>query len=156
MRLITFYKSPNSKIIVYERLLKHIVYTTDSFIINDSSKIKLENFVPNILLYTESLNYNAYYNKKIVIDQNGWIRPSFFESTFFGKVGDKSISLILKNSKFAKYWKVKKDNIEVCKDCEFRYSCIDERIPHKSVKSKLWKFNSKCNYDPINMNWLVN
>jgi len=57
---------------------------------------------------------------------------------------------------FKKYWKVTKDIIEVCKDCEFRHVCTDCR-----AYTERTKFNNgidlskplKCGYNPYSNKW---
>ena len=44
-----------------------------------------------------------------------------------------------------------KDYINVCKDCEFRYSCTDSRIP-MNINNE-WFYESECNYNPYISKW---
>ncbi len=104
-------------------------------------------FSPNIQLFTEAQNYNTCLNRKIAIDENGEIKncPSFAYS--YGNI--KSVSLLeaLEHENFKKCWFVSKDKIEVCKDCEFRYICLDCRVYIENEKNPFSK-PEKCNYDP--------
>lgn len=43
----------------------------------------------------------------------------------FGNVFQTPLETVVSDSDFMKIWKIKKDDIEVCKDCEFRYICSD-------------------------------
>jgi hypothetical protein len=47
---------------------------------------------------------------------------------------------------------VRKDDIEVCKDCEFRYICTDCRI-FKNDSNDIYSKPKKCNYDPYTNTW---
>jgi hypothetical protein len=49
-------------------------------------------------------------------------------------------------------WSAKKDHIDVCKYCEFRYMCLDSRLPIKR-KDKEWYFETECNYNPYIAKW---
>jgi hypothetical protein len=53
---------------------------------------------------------------------------------------------------FKDAWSINKDEILVCRDCEFRYICSDCRVfiedPH-NIYSK----PAKCKYDPYSATW---
>ena len=50
---------------------------------------------------------------------------------------------IIQSSQFQKYWKIHKDIITECKNCEYRYMCIDDRLPLLD-KSGEYRFEIKC------------
>jgi hypothetical protein len=45
-----------------------------------------------------------------------------------------------------------KDNILVCKDCEFRYLCCDSDIPQKNAYNE-WFQSNECPYNPYISKW---
>lgn len=47
------------------------------------------------------------------------------------------------------YWTIKKDDIDICKDCEFRYICSDCRV---QVEHKYARPNT-CIYNPYTNKW---
>ena len=53
---------------------------------------------------------------------------------------------------FTDLWYIKKDDIKKCKDCEYRYMCLDCRIyitdPHDPFSAP-----AKCNYNPCTNKW---
>ena len=110
------------------------------------------NFVVNTKLFTESLNHNSCLNRKISIDIQGNIKncPSMPEN--FGNIKNTTLDEAIKNPDFKKYWNVTKDQIEVCKDCEFRYICTDCRafveVPENQFSKPL-----KCGYNPYTNIW---
>lgn len=114
-------------------------------------------FVSNIKLFTESLHHNSCLNKKISIDAEGNIRncPSMPQS--FGNIKDTTLEEALAHKDFKKYWNLTKDNIEVCKDCEFRYICTDCRAyterTHKSKEGLDISKPLKCGYNPYSGEW---
>jgi radical SAM protein with 4Fe4S-binding SPASM domain len=55
--------------------------------------------------------------------------------------------LMLKNKQFTKFWKINKNNITTCKDCEFRFVCVDCRVNIEDKNDILSK-PSMCNYNP--------
>ncbi len=96
-------------------------------------------------------NSNTCLNKKISISTDGLIKncPSMEHS--YGMIDNTDMSTILKLKKFQQLWGLKKDSIEICKDCEFRYICSDCRAftHNNQINSK----PLKCNYDPYNATW---
>lgn len=77
----------------------------------------------NLNLYYESLHHNNCLHGKVSIDQYGNVRNCPELDTVFGNVNDKSLSGIISDSGFRKYWDKNKDNAGKCGDCELRYAC---------------------------------
>src|SRR5690606_9314413 len=99
----------------------------------------------------KSMNYNSCLYKKIGIDVNGNIKncPSLERTA--GNIHDTDFAS-LKNIQFDTEF-ITKDEIEVCKDCEFRYVCSDCRAFTDSTT----RHNArplKCGYNPYIAKWL--
>ncbi len=148
LHIIHMYKSPVNKIDKFElngniQFINQMTYEfqEDDYIGASNS------FNVNYYLYAESLKYNNYFNRKIFIDMGGNIKRTFSETISFGNIFNINLKNIYTNQSFKKYWNIKKDDVAMCKDCEFRYACVDHRIPIK-VKNKTWYFKDKCNYSP--------
>jgi SPASM domain peptide maturase of grasp-with-spasm system len=109
-------------------------------------------FNVSVQLYTEAQNHNSYFNRKIAIDTNGNIKNCSASENIHGNVKTDKIDSIIESSAFQKLWFVKKDEIEICKDCEFRYMCIDSRIPIKNQEG-VWYHEKECNYNPYIAKW---
>jgi SPASM domain peptide maturase of grasp-with-spasm system len=108
-------------------------------------------FRTNIDLFCESQTYNTYFNQKVVIDWEGRIKNVPNSELTFGSYNTDSLKKVVATKKFQKLWKVKKDKIETCRDCEYRYMCVDNRIPVK--KDKKWVHTRECNYDVQRKRW---
>lgn len=108
-------------------------------------------FNPNIESFVESKSFNSCLNKKISVDVNGLIKncPSMKKS--FGKIEDFSIETSL-TPEFKKYWNITKDQINICKDCEFRHICTDCRAYIENPEDDYSK-PLKCGYDPYTNKW---
>jgi len=115
-------------------------------------KVKRESFVLNMSTFTESQIYNTCLNRKISIDSDGYIRncPSMPKS--FGNVNDNRLIKALNHPEFKKYWNITKDQIEVCKDCEFRHICTDCRAYVEEPDNQYSK-PLKCGYNPYTNVW---
>jgi SPASM domain peptide maturase of grasp-with-spasm system len=111
-----------------------------------------ELFEINFDAFLESTRFNSCLNKKISVDSLGRIRncPSMRED--FGSMKDISLIEVIKKSSFKKHWKISKNEIEVCKDCEFRHICTDCRA-HLKNPDNVYSKPMKCNYNPYTATW---
>jgi SPASM domain peptide maturase of grasp-with-spasm system len=109
-------------------------------------------FVPNLETFLEAQKHNTCLNRKISIDARGEIRncPSLPRS--FGNARQVSLHSALAQRDFTALWTINKDQIAVCKDCEFRYICTDCRA-YLTDASDLYSKPSKCTYDPYTAEW---
>lgn len=102
--------------------------------------------------YALTANHNNCLFKKIGIDKEGNIKncPSCISS--LGKVENESIEKVISNREYLNLTEIKKEDIEICKDCEFRSICSDCRVfidEDNNIKSR----PSKCNYNPYISLW---
>lgn len=117
------------------------------------------------LINFESLDFSGFYythnklqtrngclDKKISIDKYGNIKncPSLKE--YYGNIKDVTIKKVLENKEFRKWWYIHKDQIEVCKDCEFRYNCTDCRAFIQD-ENNIYSKPLKCGYNPYKGEW---
>ena len=119
---------------------------------SDCGTICPQYFNVNFELFTEALNFNTCLNKKIAIDRNGLIKNCPSMSSSFGNVRDNSLLDVLKVENFKYLWSLKKDDILICKDCEFRYMCTDCRA-YLSEPENINSKPLKCGYDPYHAEW---
>ena len=138
--------------------LKNKFIKTSNLSLNELILIKeINKFTPNLQLFIESQSYNTYFNRKMYIGKNGEIKnaPECVKS--FGHVQNlnspKDLISIVNNLEFQEYWKVKKEICDVCKDCEFRHMCVDNRLPYQRKSDNLWYHNTECNYNPYIAKW---
>ncbi|MBQ0734857.1 grasp-with-spasm system SPASM domain peptide maturase [Aquimarina celericrescens] len=127
-------------------LTKNIV---DNAVYKDTTKITPDSFVFNVKMISESMHHNNYLNRKVTIDKDGFIKntPSF--KNHFGNINDIDLNSVINNPKFQKYWSVTKDQVEVCKDCEFRYNCLS----YVENESEIYSAPKRCNYNPYESQW---
>lgn len=101
-------------------------------------------------MYTESIAFNNCLNKKISVDKDGYIKNCPSMDFSYGHIAENpNLKNILEKAGFKKFWKVNKDKIEGCRDCEFRYICSDCRVWVSSPLSK----PITCNYNPETCTW---
>ncbi|MET3026035.1 grasp-with-spasm system SPASM domain peptide maturase [Flavobacterium sp. UW10123] len=140
------------------------VYSQESFYFYDILPLdkifykgvqKIDDFFININSYLEALHYNLNFNRTIYIDQYGNVKRHILDDKMFGNIGDKKMdAIILENESISEFWKISKDRIAVCKDCEFRYICTDGRVPVKLASEDFFYTHlTKCSYDPYKNIW---
>ncbi len=116
-------------------------------------KVHVGNFSCNLSMFTESKIYNSCLNRKISVSMEGDVKNCPSTSVVFGSLGeDKLVSIVQKNTNNFDFWKINKDQIEVCKDCEFRYVCTDCRA-YISEPTNFYSKPLKCNYNPYTAEW---
>jgi SPASM domain peptide maturase of grasp-with-spasm system len=103
-------------------------------------------------VFTEALQFNTCLNRKISIDVAGDIRNCPSTPISYGNSQTMTLNQAVGKESFKKLWAINKDRVDVCKDCEFRYMCIDCRA-HLSDPSNVFSKPAKCRYDPYNAMW---
>ena len=114
--------------------------------------IAIKYFSTNIEVYTESQHYNTCLNRKICIDVNGEIKNCPSMSKSYGNIKETTIAEAINKSGFKDLWNIKKDDIDVCKDCEFRHMCTDCRAFIKDPDN-IYSQPLKCTYNPYIAKW---
>ena len=92
--------------------------------------------------------WNTCWGGELAITSRGEVLPCIFaRDKILGNAYNQSLRDII-NGPAQKYWKIKSDRIDKCKDCEYRYACMDCRV--LSFKSGRGLFGApvRCNYDP--------
>jgi SPASM domain peptide maturase of grasp-with-spasm system len=153
--IIAFYNAPlsNTKFLK-EKGMGIVQYYTDASVMNEKSCgiVSANYFTLNIKHFTESQHHNTCLNRKISIDTEGNIKncPSMAQS--FGNIRDTTLQEALDHPDFKKYWNIKKDDILVCKDCEFRHICTDCRAYIENPED-MYSKPLKCGYNPYTAEW---
>ena len=150
---IEVFNAPEKKIVpVVEFVSMVIFYTKDFKDKNQCGNIDQKYFSIEMNHFTEAQHFNTCLNRKICIDENGEVKncPSMTKS--FGHIDDVNLKKIITNFEFTKIWSIRKDDIDVCKDCEFRYICTDCRCYIKSPEN-IYSQPARCGYNPYIAKW---
>jgi SPASM domain peptide maturase of grasp-with-spasm system len=100
--------------------------------------------------FVEAQKYNSCLNRKLSIDIDGSIKNCPTLKTSYGKIDEvNDFDWILNESTFKNLWSINKDQIAICKDCEFRYVCTDCRGFLDDPFAKPYK----CGYNPYTTTW---
>jgi len=115
-------------------------------------KFSKNNLILNSSFIDESLKANSCLNKKVAIDLNGNIKNCPSMPTSYGNIKTTDLETALEHKRFKRYWDINKDQIYTCKDCEFRYVCIDCRAYTENPEDEYSK-PLKCGYNPYTNIW---
>lgn len=129
-----------------------IQYSTNQYLSENCGSISPIHFVNNIVFFSESKCFNNCLNHKISIDVYGSIKNCPSMNTSFGNIREISINEAICKPGFTDLWGIHKDDIDVCKDCEFRYMCIDCRCFIKNPDD-IYSQPAKCGYNPYVAKW---
>jgi SPASM domain peptide maturase of grasp-with-spasm system len=105
---------------------------------------------PSVALYSELRSFNGCLNRKLSIRSDGEICNCPSMRAGFGKDLSR-LSEIVASPVFQRPWRLRKDAIEGCKGCEFRYVCTDCRA-YLETDASLAK-PARCRYDPATGTW---
>jgi SPASM domain peptide maturase of grasp-with-spasm system len=100
----------------------------------------------------ESKKFNTCLNRKLAITKNGDIKNCLSSPSIFGNYYKDNLADIISKTEFKRKWNIKKDDIDVCKICEFRNICTDCRIFLENPDDDFSK-PLKCGYDPVSNQW---
>lgn len=106
----------------------------------------------NLDLHHKLKKTNGCLDRKITIDRLGNIKNCPSRPEKYGNIKNVSLTETLNNPDFKKWWFIHKDQIEVCRDCEFRYNCTDCRGFLKD-SDNIYSKPLKCGYDPYSNVW---
>ncbi|KFE97279.1 grasp-with-spasm system SPASM domain peptide maturase [Chryseobacterium luteum] len=125
--------------------------------ITSCGKVDLKYFNTDLSKVLEAINHNSCLHKKIGIDIDGNIKNCPLMPEVFGNINNSSLEEALAKPSFKNYWNLNKDDIEVCKDCEFRYICTDCRAyterTHSNEEGIDISKPLKCGYNPYTAEW---
>jgi SPASM domain peptide maturase of grasp-with-spasm system len=145
LQKITLYNSNYNKIIEHVDIC--ILYTKQNISENDCGVVSPWYFISKTENFIEARHYNSCLNKKISVDRLGYIRNCPSMKISYGNIKNTSLIDVLDKTDFKSIWSITKDNIAVCKDCQYRYVCIDCRA-FISNDDNVYSKPMKCNYNP--------
>jgi SPASM domain peptide maturase of grasp-with-spasm system len=111
-------------------------------------------FAINVRAFAESLAFNSCLNRKVSVTARGLICNCPAMGSTFGSVNDQPIRSRIELPQFRASWAIRKDDIAICRDCEFRYVCPDCRA-HRTDPADLYSKPATCTYDPYTAQWGV-
>lgn len=125
--------------------------------IHSCGKVNVDYFNTNMPKVLEAINHNSCLHKKLGIDIDGNIRNCPVMPQSFGNINKMTLEEVLQQGAVQQYWNMTKEEITVCRDCEFRNVCTDcraftERSHYNESGLDISK-PLKCGYDPYSNEW---
>lgn len=149
---LTLYNAENDEIIDIGNDIQATYMKSSSNIFDHCGAVEPALFDTRDSHFLESMHRNTCLNKKLTIDSEGNIKSCPVMPQVFGNIKDANLHEVVNNTELQKIWNIKKDDIEVCKDCEYRHICTDCRghiVDTENIHSK----PSKCKYNPYTGKW---
>ena len=140
-----------------KRLLKEVPLITGlSYNEAKANEMFVPRFVINIDVFSEAQQHNTFFNRKLYLAGNGDICNAIEHPKVYGNLKNleqfEDLEAIVSSSEYQELWHTSKDNIDVCRDCEFRYMCIDNRLPRKKTDGSFY-YEEECAYNPYIAKW---
>jgi len=151
---IVLFSAPATKILSVDNGFnkKFVSYIAEDMSYEDCGAVHPLLFKNNITFYTESQKYNTCLNRKLCLDAEGNIKNCPAMKQSFGNINDTALTKVVEKQEFSKLWFIHKDQIDVCKDCEFRHMCMDCRCFIKDLDN-IYSQPAKCTYNPYICKW---
>jgi radical SAM protein with 4Fe4S-binding SPASM domain len=111
-------------------------------------------FLVNQEVYKRNRSWNSCWFGKVAVTSNGNVLPCVFaRDQVVGNIKKQSLSEIINDETLLNYWRLTKDQIEVCSDCEFRYVCQDCRPWAYGFTGNITAKSPRCTYNPYTGVW---
>jgi len=115
-------------------------------------------FTINVNYYQEAIMCNPYYYKKLFVNNQNNIVDSLCDQNIIESLDNISVdnldAFFESNKTLNSLWYSKKDNTVICRDCEYKYMCVDPRVPAQRSNSLFFfKTNYQCPYNPYIAKW---
>jgi SPASM domain peptide maturase of grasp-with-spasm system len=107
---------------------------------------------PSVENFFETRRYNGCLNRKVSVDAAGEIRNCPSLASSYGNIRDTRLPVAIRQAGFQDKWHITKDQIDTCRDCEFRYVCSDCRAYVDNPQDPYSK-PLKCGYNPYTAAW---
>jgi radical SAM protein with 4Fe4S-binding SPASM domain len=105
--------------------------------------------------YFSNIERHPCWYGKLAITHDGYILPCIMAKRFIiGTIKRISLKDVMLNKMTKDYWTLTKDKINICKECEYRYSCHDCR-PIQSQDGSLFGCNRFCQIPRMERGWLT-
>jgi len=126
---------------------------TNKDVINNSKFSKPEFFINEEMLKKACFTNTCWYGK-FAITETGAVIPCVFERNIvMGDLKKQSVQEILGSETLKKHWFLTLNQVNICKDCEFKYSCRDCRPLGIGICGDIFDKNPRCTYNPHTGEW---
>ena len=132
---------------------------SDCFIYQKSSLVDLlsrnifsmKDLSLDLYSYLDSFKHNIFYNRRLYIDNLSYIKHNIDTTIYQVDLMSDNFLNELEALGYNDLWLIKKDNIEICKDCQYKRICPDSRIPN--INQNIISHDKACKFDPYTNTW---
>lgn len=128
-----------------------VVHVQEHLNLSQCGRVDPAAFVVNAWHVGEAQQCNSCLSRKIGIAADGSLKPCPSMSRAFGNTRTDRLGDVMSNPDFQAPGSITKDQVEVCRDCEFRYVCTDCRA--HTVDGGLYSKPASCRYNPYTATW---
>ncbi len=150
---VLIYAAPSDEIIEHDNYVldKIILYLKKDLRVDSSEIINVDRFTTNMEAFSEAKAYNLGLNRKVCINRNGEMKNYPRHERSFGNIETDRIEDIIHTREFQEKWFISNDKIEICRDCQYRYACVNNS-DIKVEDNKYYKIDM-CNFQPLTNQW---
>jgi len=145
-------KGINSKKVMIDFVSEDFSYLPPDMPLTSKRKLAKE----SMYQFFHNIKYHPCIGNILTISHTGNVLPCpMMRDHVLGNIRDRELYTIFEKGKeeIDKFWNLTLDNIEKCRDCEFRYACNDCRALEEKLTGKLTG-KRLCNYEPEEGKWL--
>jgi radical SAM protein with 4Fe4S-binding SPASM domain len=100
--------------------------------------------------FNMALQWNTCWGGELAVTSKGDVLPCIFaRDQIMGNIHHQDLQGII-HGKARRYWGIASSKIEKCRDCEYRFACIDCRVLSLKAGEGFYGKPQRCNYDPYN------
>lgn len=135
-------------------IMKPLVRKRDSLLIPEKwihllYRDKTKFYCVDLHSFYRKRDFNPCWFLNIAVKNNGDIVPCLrARDIVIENVRIRSLISLLKDGAFNKYWDLSIDEVEICRDCEFRYACDNCRVTAQTLSGNLNAKDYYCRIDP--------
>lgn len=153
---ITWLEQFSPKEIVTDHIFSESNLISPDFILRNvkdsNNKLITTNYKKDI--FFQRCEGHSCWEGKLSVCNNGQVIPCPFARTeIIAEYSKNVLQEIFCNKAYEKYWDMTNEDIDRCKDCEYRYVCFDCRPIEKSLTGYFNGKSNLCRYDPLKGEW---
>ena len=103
--------------------------------------------------YFYSQKYNLCWGHKVAVDIDGTIKACLWSEEVLGSILNDNVKDMIIKGAFDKYWNLRKESLESCHQCEYRFGCPDCRVLALKDSGRSTAKTSGCKYKPLLGTW---
>jgi SPASM domain peptide maturase of grasp-with-spasm system len=149
---ILVHSSPIKAKVERDKMPSAIRFFTEAVTPTSCGEVAPGYFSVNLEHFTEALHFNSCLHRKIGIGIDGEIKGCPAMGHSCGNIKEVSLRAAARDPVLVQIGSITKDQVEVCRDCEFRYVCTDCRA-FLTDPNNLYSKPAKCSYDPYTATW---